>query len=300
MSGGGAVAGFNAPNRVVLTTDAEPGRTHTVAIFGINGPISVSPQNYIWIRSATLQLYRAGVLPPTEPVGSSGRAERVATGFGSLTGAVWMDGGLLMCDVARNTVFRWTPLGDVDVARSNSGAATALALDADGRLLIAGAGRLLRVEPRGNVTTLADGLDSPNAVAVHRDGTVFVADVTGVKMLHDGVIRHVGGPPVGGLAVSPADNRLYATSGTSILALDLNDDASPSVVATLNATLSGLAVDSDGLYICADRGVTVLDQNGTMLETIELSDTPRAIVVGGDGRTYVTSNEAVYRISTRA
>ena len=45
--GGHVVAGFNAPNRVVLTEDAEPGRTFTIAVFGINGPISARPENYL-------------------------------------------------------------------------------------------------------------------------------------------------------------------------------------------------------------------------------------------------------------
>src|SRR6516165_5559870 len=56
-SGGPVVAGFNAPNRVLLTDDAEPGQRFQLAVFGINGPISASPRNYIWVRSATLDLY---------------------------------------------------------------------------------------------------------------------------------------------------------------------------------------------------------------------------------------------------
>src|SRR5262249_52142066 len=55
--GGQVVAGFNAPNRVVLTRDARPGQQFQLAIFGMNGPISASPRNYIWIRSATLDFY---------------------------------------------------------------------------------------------------------------------------------------------------------------------------------------------------------------------------------------------------
>ena len=51
------VAGFNAPNRVVLTRDARPGDRFQIAVFGINGPISASPRNYIWMRTATLDVY---------------------------------------------------------------------------------------------------------------------------------------------------------------------------------------------------------------------------------------------------
>ena len=54
MTGGQVVGGFNAPNRVILTRDARPGQRFQLAVFGINGPISASPHNYIWMRTATL------------------------------------------------------------------------------------------------------------------------------------------------------------------------------------------------------------------------------------------------------
>ena len=58
QTGGQVVKGFNAPNRVILARDVQPGRQIQLAVFGINGPISVTPQNFIWIRSATLDFYR--------------------------------------------------------------------------------------------------------------------------------------------------------------------------------------------------------------------------------------------------
>ena len=56
---GPVVAGFNTPNRVILTRDARPGDTFTIAVFGINGPISTDPRNFIWVRTATLDFYAA-------------------------------------------------------------------------------------------------------------------------------------------------------------------------------------------------------------------------------------------------
>ena len=56
-AGGQVVAGFNAPNRVLLTDDARPGERFQITVFGINGPISASPRNYIWMRTATLDFY---------------------------------------------------------------------------------------------------------------------------------------------------------------------------------------------------------------------------------------------------
>ncbi len=57
--GGHVAGGFNAPNRVLLTDDARPGQHFQIAVFGINGPISASPHNYIWMRTATLDFYAA-------------------------------------------------------------------------------------------------------------------------------------------------------------------------------------------------------------------------------------------------
>jgi gluconolactonase len=50
--------GHNMPNRVVLSTKVSAGDKFQVAIFGVNGPISVAPANSIWFREAKLQFYK--------------------------------------------------------------------------------------------------------------------------------------------------------------------------------------------------------------------------------------------------
>ena len=62
QNGGSVAAGWNAPNRVVLTKNAQPGQKIQIAVFGINGPVSTHPDTYIWVRSATLDFYRPGKL----------------------------------------------------------------------------------------------------------------------------------------------------------------------------------------------------------------------------------------------
>jgi len=47
QAGGQVVKGFNAPNRVILSRNAKPGQLIRLAIFGMNGPISASPDNFI-------------------------------------------------------------------------------------------------------------------------------------------------------------------------------------------------------------------------------------------------------------
>ena len=52
------IQGFNMPNRVVLAEAVKAGDTFQVAIFGINGPISVAPLNTVWFREAKVEFYR--------------------------------------------------------------------------------------------------------------------------------------------------------------------------------------------------------------------------------------------------
>ena len=51
------IQGFNMPNRVVLSDDVQLGDQFQIAIFGINGPISVAPANTVWFREARLEFY---------------------------------------------------------------------------------------------------------------------------------------------------------------------------------------------------------------------------------------------------
>jgi gluconolactonase len=58
QQGGAVVAGFNAPNRLVVGRNLKPGQKIAIAVFGINGPISAAPDNYIFLRQAKLEFYK--------------------------------------------------------------------------------------------------------------------------------------------------------------------------------------------------------------------------------------------------
>ena len=189
-SGGPVVAGFNAPNRVVLTRDARPGERFTIAVFGINGPISAAPANYIWMRTATLDLY-AGARSRPDGI------ERVAGGFEFTEGPVWSpDGALLFSSPNTNSIYRLDPeLERVTLFRSKSGytgvdigrylqpGSNGLTFDPAGRLVMCQHGnrRILRVNPHGDTTVIADAyegrrLNSPNDVVCRSDGSVWFTD----------------------------------------------------------------------------------------------------------------------------
>jgi gluconolactonase len=206
-TGGRVVGGFNAPNRIVLTQDARPGQRFQLAVFGINGPISASPRNYIWMRTATLDFYAperalAAEEAPLRVEGLEGivptdaRLERIAGGFEFTEGPVWTrDGALLFSSPNTNAIYRWTPAGQVTVFRPKSGytgadvgryhqpGSNGLTFDPEGRLTICQHGnrRVLRVNPHGDTTVLVDRyegkrLNSPNDLVYRSDGTLFFTD----------------------------------------------------------------------------------------------------------------------------
>jgi gluconolactonase len=223
QSGGSVAAGWNAPNRVVLTRDAKPGEKFQIAVLGINGPLSTHPDTYIWVRSATLDFYAHGKLSKAREVKlevvrqhtaldnilhTNARLEKLADGFTFTEGPVWVSDGegyLLFSDPNNNVIYRMTSDGDVSVYLPKSGYAgenigeyrqpgsNGLTLDDQGRLTICQHGnrRIVRIEKNGFTTVLADRFDgkrlnSPNDLVYRSDGTLFFTDPPfGLPRFHD-------------------------------------------------------------------------------------------------------------------
>ena len=212
QAGGHLIKGFNAPNRVIVGRDVKPGQQIQLAVFGINGPLSDPPSNFIWVRSATLDFYRprgdaprgsaGGQVIRLDPalnaiVPAHAQIEKLAEGFQFTEGPVWVrEGGyLLFSDPNNYTIYRWTPDGELSVFRTKSGYAgvdigeygqpgsNGLTLDREGRLTIAEHGnrRITRLEKNGVLTVLADRyegkrLNSPNDLVYKSDGALYFTD----------------------------------------------------------------------------------------------------------------------------
>jgi gluconolactonase len=362
---GPVVGGFNTPNRVLLTDNAEPGQRFQLAVFGINGPISASPPNYIWMRTATLDLYapertRAAVAAELETervdpaldavVEADATLERVASGFVFTEGPVWSaDGSLLFSSPNTNSIYRWQPSGRVTVFRAKSGytatdigrftqpGSNGLALDPQGRLTICQHGnrRVIRVEPHGNITVLADRyqgqrLNSPNDLVYRSDETVFFTDppfglpgvfddadkelpFSGVFAARDGRVTLVTGELEGpnGLAFSPDERYLYVGNWDPerkvVMRYELGPDGNvidASVLFDMTAAegedaIDGLKVDQAGnVYACGPGGIWVISPDGKHLGTLRLPEAPHNLAWGdSDARTlYITALTSVYRI----
>jgi hypothetical protein len=52
------IQGHNMPQRVVLGTSVKSGDKFQIAVFGINGPISMAPANTVWFREAKLEFFK--------------------------------------------------------------------------------------------------------------------------------------------------------------------------------------------------------------------------------------------------
>jgi hypothetical protein len=251
--GGPVPAGWNAPSRVVLSRSVEPGKQIDVAILAMNGPFSTPPANYIWIRSAVLELHRPGALDAFETVattierkraaldgliGRSPQLERAAGGFRFAEGPVWHpDGYLLFSDPNSNVIHRWTPAGDVSTYRSKSGlrGPNGIALSPDETLLYVGNwdehNKVImryRVGPDctlSNATVFADltaapGEEAIDGVEVDERGNVYASGPGGLWIFapsgtHLGTVR--GPEQPSNFAWGGADGRtLFWTARTGL------------------------------------------------------------------------------------
>lgn len=212
QSGNGMIKGFNARNRVLLTENAIPGEQFQIAVLGINGPLADIPDNYIWIRSATLDFHKEyeinkewknlgnvivsqpelnEIIDPTEKI------EKLADGFQFIEGPVWHPNGyLLFSDPNANVIYKYSPktknvevyitksgYTGTDIGKIHQPGSNGLTLDNNGQLYVAQHGnrQIIKHERKGPITVISskyDGqrLNSPNDLVFKSDGTLYFTD----------------------------------------------------------------------------------------------------------------------------
>jgi len=214
QSGGSVIKGWNAENRLIVGRNVRPGQKIQLAIFGINGPISNPPTNYIYIRFARLEFHKVAAGPvavaPQEVnlevvrldpaidaiIPPNPKIFKLAEGFQFTEGPLWFnDGRLLFSDPNANKIYQYSTEGKLSVFKNHSGysgkdiaeyfqpGSNGLTLDPRGRLTINEHGnrRIVRVEKDGRLTVLAakyngKRLNSPNDLVYRSDGTLFFTD----------------------------------------------------------------------------------------------------------------------------
>jgi gluconolactonase len=216
QAGGSMVAGWNAPNRVVAGRHVRPGQKIQLAVFGINGPLSNPPTNFIFMRGARLEFHPGTPGPiaitPAEVnvevdrldprldaiVGPNPKVWKLAEGFLFTEGPVWLpaENALVFSDPNKNAIYRYVPksaalevfrtpsgYSGADIAEYGQPGSNGLTLDRQGRLTIDQHGnrRVVRLEPDGAETVVADRyrgrrLNSPNDLVYRSDGTLYFTD----------------------------------------------------------------------------------------------------------------------------
>ena len=195
QSGGSVIAGWNAENHLIVGRNVKPGQQIQLAIFGINGPLSNPPTNFIYLRFAKLAFYKGTpgpiALTPSEVnvevirndpalneiVGPNPKVFKLADGFKFTEGPIWVQDHLLFSDPNANTIYKYTPNGNevgkletfrtpsgysgADIAEYGQPGSNGLTLDSQGRLTIDQHGnhRVIRLEKDGSETVLAESYE---------------------------------------------------------------------------------------------------------------------------------------------
>lgn len=130
--------------------------------------------------------------------------QRLWTGGLWCEGPAWSSQGryLVWSDIPNNRQMRYLDDdGRVTVFRNPSNNSNGNTFDFQGRQLSCehGARRVVRYEHDGSVTVIADAyqgkrLNSPNDIAVHRDGSIWFTDPPFGGSLYEGMVDAAGGP----------------------------------------------------------------------------------------------------------
>ena len=223
-----------------------------------------------------------------------------------------------------------------DIGRYHQPGSNGLAFSPDGLLTICQHGnrRVIRVNPHGDTTVLADSFDgrrlnSPNDLVYRSDGTLYFTDppfgLPGrLRRSRRRSCRSAASTRVRDGEVSlvtrrarraRTGSRSRPTSAGSTSATG-TPSTRPSCATTSNAAdagellcdltdepgedaIDGIKVDPEGrLYVCGPGGIWVLSPEGEKLELIELPEAPHNLAWGdADGRSlYVTAMTSIYRI----
>jgi gluconolactonase len=256
--------------------------------------------------------------------------ELISKGHKYLHGAAWNwdPQALLISDTPMNQIWRIVPNQKPQLWREQPTGPAGLAIDEQGRVYVceSRARRVIRLDGKGKEEVLAaefEGkkLNSPNEIAVRRDGHVYFTDpayasADQAKELDFYGIYHL--PPRGGIeavarlktrpngiALSPDGRRLYVTDSDerTVTRFDLDRSgkaANPQVVLReIPGVPNGLAVDEAGnLYVAASR-LFIYSPEGTLIRDIEITGGPPAHCRfgGPDGKLlFVAARQALYGI----
>jgi gluconolactonase len=281
----------------------------------------------IGMRFPAVLLFIVALTRAQEPA-TEWQVEKIAGGFRYADGLAWShDGHLYIADGPLGRVHQYTPGRGTALLAGDLKGPAGLALDDHGRLLIceSGARRLIRLNEGHVPETIASvfeghKLNSPNDVAVRKDGAVFFSDPAfgsaddTRELPFYGVFRvnSKGGVSVlarwdkrpNGLALSPDGRLLYVASSDerAIRVFDLDRQGNASgervLITGIEGVPNGLCTDDQGRLYVAARHVLIFTPDGKSAGRIEVPEKPASLVFGDADRLtlYVAARTSVYRV----
>ncbi|GEM_PF-49413 len=261
-------------------------------------------------------------------VAEDAKVEKLAGGFAFTEGpAADAKGNVYFSDIPNNRILKWSLDGQLSTFRENSGGANGLYFDKDGNLLACeGDGRrLVSIDPKGNVTVLADKyqgkkFNSLNDLWIDPKGGVYFTDPRyGNRdgMEQDGehvyyllpdrkklvrVIDDMVRP--NGVIGTPDGKTLYVTDngGGKTFAYKIEQDGTLSVKKLIAPEGSdGMTIDNEGNIYLTTRVVAVYNKNGEKIEEIKVPEGPANVTFGGsDNQTlFITARTSLYSVKMR-
>jgi gluconolactonase len=232
-------------------------------------------------------------------------------------------GNIYFSDIDTGKIYRWSPDGRVSVFLAGLNKPDGLAFDTNGNLIACegGAGRVISIDPQGQITALADHyngarFNEPNDLWIDPLGGIYFTDPAyqskkvqageavyflapdrqQVTRVIDDLVRPNG-------VVGTADGKtLYvADQGAGkTYAYTINADGSLSNKKLFAPTGSdGMELDASGnLYLTVPNQVEVFDANGNHVRDIPTTENPTNVAFAGkDGQTlFITARTAVYTL----
>jgi len=257
------------------------------------------------------------------------KIEKIAGGFHYIGGLAWShDGHLYISDGPSGKVQQWTPGQPAAFLPVALKSPAGLAVDEHGRILVceAGARRIVRIKADNTLDVLAaafDGhpLNSPNDLAVRKDGTIFFTDPAfgsasdTMALSFHGLYRLNARKEIlalarwntrpNGIALSPDGKTLYVAMSDerAVHAFDLDRQGNVSNERVLINGIEGVpnALQTDGkgrLYLAAHK-VFVYSPEGKPLGQIETAERPLSLAFDEAGQQvlFVATRTSIYRVA---
>lgn len=261
-------------------------------------------------------------------VAEGAKVEKLAGDFKFTEGpASDAKGNIYFSDIPNNRIHKWSLDGKLSTFRENSGGANGLFVDKKGNLLACEGGgrRLVSIDPKGNVTILADKyqgkrFNSLNDIWIDPKGGIYFTDPRyGPRddMEQDGehvyyltpdrknIIRVVNDMVRPNGLVGTADGKLLYIAdhgGNKTYVYAINKDGTLSNKKLFAPEGSdGMTIDNEGNVYLTTKVVAVYSSKGQKIETIEIPEGPANICFGGkDMKTlFITARTSLYSVQMR-